>query len=59
MGKKFLAMVMGLSFLAPGLAAAAPFAASPAGQQIIKDYGKDRYGQGLYNDAAYARQYVH
>jgi len=35
------------------------FVASPAGQQIIKDYGKDRYGEGLYNDAAYARQYVH
>ena len=31
----------------------------PQGQQIIKDYGKDRYGEGLYNDAAYARQYVH
>jgi tungstate transport system substrate-binding protein len=35
------------------------FVASPAGQQIIKDYGKDQYGEGLYNDAAYARQYVH
>ena len=33
------------------------FVASPQGQQIIKDYGKDRYGEGLYNDAAYARQY--
>lgn len=43
----------------PGAALAAKFiafAASPAGQQIIKDYGKDRYGEGLYNDAAYARQ---
>lgn len=46
----------------PGAALAAKFiafVASPAGQQIIKDYGKDRYGEGLYNDAAYARQYVH
>ena len=46
----------------PGAALAAKFiafAASPAGQQIIKDYGKDRFGEGLYNDAAYARQYVH
>ena len=33
------------------------FVASPQGQQIIKDYGQDRYGEGLYNDAAYARQY--
>ena len=33
------------------------FVASPAGQLIIKDYGKDRYGEGIYNDAAYARQY--
>jgi tungstate transport system substrate-binding protein len=44
----------------PGAALAAKFiafVASPQGQQIIKDYGKDRYGEGLYNDAAYARRY--
>jgi len=44
----------------PGAALAAKFiafVASPQGQQIIKEYGKDRYGEGLYNDAAYARQY--
>ena len=44
----------------PGAALAArfiAFVASPQGQQIIKDYGQDRYGEGLYNDAAYARQY--
>ena len=44
----------------PGAALAAKFiafVASPQGQQIIKDYGKDRYGEGLYNDAAYARHY--
>jgi tungstate transport system substrate-binding protein len=44
----------------PGAALAAKFiafAASPSGQQIIKDYGRDRYGEGIYNDAAYARQY--
>jgi tungstate transport system substrate-binding protein len=44
----------------PGAAMAAKFidfAASPAGQKIIADYGKDKYGEGLYNDAAYARQY--
>ena len=44
----------------PGAALAAKFidfVASPQGQQIIGDYGKDRYSEGLYNDAAYARQY--
>jgi tungstate transport system substrate-binding protein len=44
----------------PGAALAAKFiafVASPPGQQIIRDYGRDRYGEGLYNDAAYARQY--
>ncbi len=44
----------------PGAALAArfiAFVASPAGQMIIRDYGKDRYGEGIYNDAAYARQY--
>jgi len=44
----------------PGAATAAKFidfVASPQGQQIIRDYGKERYGEGLYNDAAYATQY--
>jgi tungstate transport system substrate-binding protein len=44
----------------PGAATAAKFidfVASARGQQIIKDYGRDRYGEGLYNDAAYARRY--
>ena len=44
----------------PGAAMAAKFidfVASPQGQQIIRDYGKERYGEGLYNDAAYAKQY--
>jgi tungstate transport system substrate-binding protein len=35
------------------------FVASPQGQKIIQEYGKDKYGEGLYNDAAYARQYAH
>jgi len=44
----------------PGAATAAKFidfAASPQGQKIIQDYGRDKYGEGLYNDAAYAKQY--
>jgi tungstate transport system substrate-binding protein len=33
------------------------FVSSEKGQKIIRDYGKDIYGEGLYNDAAYARKY--
>ncbi len=33
------------------------FVASPDGQKIIADYGRERFGEGLYNDEAYARQY--
>jgi tungstate transport system substrate-binding protein len=33
------------------------FVASEPGQKIIREFGADQYGEGLYNDAAYARQY--
>jgi tungstate transport system substrate-binding protein len=33
------------------------FLASEKAQQIIRNYGKDRYGEGLYNDAQYARRF--
>jgi tungstate transport system substrate-binding protein len=33
------------------------FVASEAGQRIIRDYGKQEYGEGIYNDAFYAKQY--
>jgi tungstate transport system substrate-binding protein len=33
------------------------YLSSPAGQTIIRDYGKDKYGEGIYNDAAYAVKY--
>ncbi len=33
------------------------FVASKEGQKIIADYGKDKHGEGLYNDAEYASQY--
>lgn len=33
------------------------FIASGEGQRIIRDYGKDLHGAGLYNDAEYARKY--
>lgn len=35
------------------------FVASPEGQAIIANYGKAQYGEGLYNDAAYATKYDH
>lgn len=44
----------------PGAAMAAQFidfVASEEGQQIIRDYGKKEYGEGLYNDAVYASQF--
>ena len=33
------------------------FVASEQGQQIIRSYGKQQYGEGLYNDAVYASQF--
>jgi tungstate transport system substrate-binding protein len=44
----------------PGAALAAKlvdFLASEKGQKIIRDYGKDQYGDALYRDALYARQF--
>ena len=35
------------------------FVASEKGQTVIRNFGKDRFGEGLYNDAEYARQYDH
>lgn len=34
------------------------FVASPEGQAIIGNFGKDKHGEALYNDAAYAKKYV-
>jgi len=33
------------------------FVASPEGQKIIQEYGQKKYGEGLYNDAAYAKKF--
>jgi len=33
------------------------FVNSKEGQKIIRTYGKDLYGEGIYNDAAYAKKY--
>lgn len=35
------------------------FVVSPEGQKLIGSYGADAYGEGLYNDAAYAKQFDH
>jgi tungstate transport system substrate-binding protein len=35
------------------------FVSSADGQKIITTYGKDKYGEGIYNDAAYAKKYDH
>lgn len=35
----------------------ADYVISGAGQRLIRDFGKDQHGEGLYNDAAYAQQY--
>ncbi len=35
------------------------FIVSEEGQAIIRGYGTKKYGEGLYNDAAYAKQYDH
>lgn len=35
------------------------FVGSAAGQKIIADYGAKEYGEGIYNDAAYAKKYDH
>ncbi len=33
------------------------FVRSAEGQKIIATFGQDKYGEGIYNDAAYAKQY--
>ena len=35
------------------------FLQSAEGQRIIGEYGKDMYGEPMYNDAEYAQQYAH
>jgi tungstate transport system substrate-binding protein len=35
------------------------FVVSEEGQSLIRNYGAKQYGQGLYNDVAYAKQYDH
>jgi len=43
----------------PAAAALVDFVVSAQGQNLIGDYGAASYGEGLYNDAAYAKQFDH
>lgn len=43
----------------PSAAKFIAFVASEEGQKIIRAYGRDLYGDSLYNDAKYASQYDH
>lgn len=49
----------GATLAQPMAAAFVDFLVSDKGQQIVRMYGVDRYGEGLYNDAVYAKQYEH
>jgi tungstate transport system substrate-binding protein len=35
------------------------FIVSDEGQNLIRSFGVDKFGKGLYNDAAHANQYDH
>lgn len=51
-------VALGLLRAAPALAAGfITFVASPEGQGLITAFGKDKHGESLYNDAAYAKKY--
>ncbi|WDP90841.1 MAG: substrate-binding domain-containing protein [Desulfobacter sp.] len=43
----------------PAAAAFIDFLGSEKGQSLIRDYGKTLYGEAMYNDAVYAKQYDH
>lgn len=43
----------------PKASAFIDFISSEQGQKLIRDYGKDLYGEAMYNDAVYAKQYDH
>ena len=54
-----LCQPQGATAAQPLAAAFIDFLVSDAGQNIVRSYGVDRYGEGLYSDAVYARQYDH
>ena len=63
-GDKFLVNTYHTLSLPDGQSPGAPiaakfiqFVASPDGQKIIRDFGKAEHGEGLYNDADYAKKY--
>ena len=52
-----LCQPIGATSGAESAAAFIDFVSSPQGQAVIRDYGKDMHGAGLYNDAEYAAKY--
>ncbi len=54
-----LCQPQGATAAQPLAAAFVDFLVSEQGQQIVRMYGADLYGEGLYNDAAYAKKYDH
>ena len=54
-----LCQPVGITKGQPAAAKFIDFIGSAQGQEIIGSYGKDLYGQSMYDDAAYAKQYVH
>jgi tungstate transport system substrate-binding protein len=34
------------------------FVVSDKGQKLLRDFGREQFGEGLYDDAAYAKQYI-
>jgi tungstate transport system substrate-binding protein len=65
-GDPFLVNTYHTLCLPEGMSAGQPYAAkfidfivSEEGQNLIRRYGENEYGEGLYNDAAYAKQYDH
>jgi tungstate transport system substrate-binding protein len=54
-----LAQPAGVTPGADTAAAFIEFVASPKGQQIIREFGKGKYGEPLYNDAEYVKKFDH
>lgn len=52
-----LAQPSGVTLGAGAAAEFIDFVASPEGQAIMRDYGKEQHGEGLYNESEYAKKY--
>jgi tungstate transport system substrate-binding protein len=52
-----LSQPVGVTTGAPTASKFIDFVVSEKGQQIIREFGKAEHGEGLYNDAVYAKKY--